>query len=180
MPSVCGDGWSLSWMAEIKIITRKCPLQTRLVNCSPVTWTVNKLSIEKFLRVSKQDFSSVAKMEWWEGMVDLANWPRLRFVLASLRSQILLAHSLITVVNVKIWKNSEFCFWKNRNIVLLERIRLKGNTIQDCIQRRKRYNNILSLCNWPVWERRGENRLWSKWNELVINRGLKILYSVIV
>ena len=44
----------------------------------------------------------MAKMEWREGMVDLANWPRLRFVLASLRSQILLAHSLITVVNVKI------------------------------------------------------------------------------
>ena len=180
MPSVYGDAWSLSWMAEIKIITRKCPLQTRLVNCSPVTWTVNKLLIEKFLRVSKQDFSSVAKMEWWEGMVDLANWPRSSFGPASLRSRILLAHSLITVVNVKIWKNSEFCFWKNRNIVLLERIRLKGNTIQDCTQRRKRYNNILSLCNWPVWERRGENLLWSKWNELVINRGLKIPYSAIV
>ena len=44
----------------------------------------------------------MAKVEWWKGMVDLVNWPRLRFVLASLRSRILLAHSLITVVNVKI------------------------------------------------------------------------------
>ena len=44
----------------------------------------------------------MAKMEWWEGMVDLANWPRSSFGLASLRSPILLAHSLITVVNMKI------------------------------------------------------------------------------
>ena len=55
-------------------------------------------------------------MEWWGGggMVDLANWSRLRFVLASLQIQ-------------------NFCFLKNRNIVVLERIRLKGNTIQYCI-----------------------------------------------
>ena len=46
------------------------------------------------------------------GMVDLANWSRLRFVLASLRSWILLAHSLITVVNMKILENSEFLFFE--------------------------------------------------------------------
>jgi len=44
----------------------------------------------------------VAKMEWWEVMVDLANSPRSSFGLASLCSRILVAHSLITVVNVKI------------------------------------------------------------------------------